>query len=171
MNMMGPPPPSDCGAVAAAAEALGIGEYDFFRLAFRRWSGREPQGKALEGIFVAYMFHQRVPPCVRHLGREVLKLKGSGALDPAAFGLAAFERRQPLPRLGRFSWRLAAGAMVVLFLMSLDVSYMRDRSIPLGCPGATGSMFFDRLGAFFGGAPERACPDFAYPGTEDAREP
>ena len=106
MNMMWPPAPSDCGAVVKAAEALGIGEYDFFRLAFRRWSGHEPDGKALEQAFVAYMFHQRVPPCVRHLSREVLQLKGSGTLRPGAFGVAAFERRQPLPRLGRFSWRL-----------------------------------------------------------------
>lgn len=171
MNMMWPPAPSDCGAVVCAAEALGIREYDFFRLAFRRWSGGEPDGKALERTFVAYMFHQRVPPCVRHLSREVLQLKESGTLRPGAFGVAAFERRQPLPRLGRFSWRLVAGAIVILFLMSLDVSYMRDRSIPLGCPGATGSMFFDRLAGFFKGGAERACPDFAYPGTGDAPKP
>ena len=171
MSVMWRPPPSDCGAVVTAAEALGIREYDFFRLAFRRWSGREPDGKALERTFVAYMFHQRVPSCVRHLSREVLQLKGSGTLRPGAFGVAAFERRQPLPRLGRFSWGLVAGAIVVLFLMSLDVSYMRDRSIPLGCPGATGSMFFDRLAGFFKGGPERACPEFAYPGTEDAPKP
>ncbi len=28
-----------------------------------------------------------------------------------------------------------------------------------------------RLGAFFNGGPERACPEFAYPGTEDAPKP
>lgn len=171
MGVIWHPAPSDCGAVVTAAEELGICEYDFFRLAFRRWSGREPDGKALERTFVAYMFHQHMPPCVRHLSREILQLKGSGTLDPGAFGIAAFERRQPLPRLGRFSWRLVAGAIIVLFLMSLDVSYMRDRSIPLGCPGATGSMFFDQLGAFFIGGPERACPEFAYHGTEDAPKP
>ncbi len=98
MNMMWPPAPADGGAVATAAEALGIREYDLFRLAFRRWSGREPDGNALERTFVAYMFHQRVPPCVRHLSREILQLKGSGTLRPGAFGVAAFERRQPLPR-------------------------------------------------------------------------
>ena len=58
MNMMWPPAPSDCGAVVTAAEALGIGEYDFFRLGFRRWSGHEPDGKALERTFAAYY----VPP-------------------------------------------------------------------------------------------------------------
>ena len=115
MNMMWRPPPADCGAVAAAAEALGIGEYDFFRLGFRRWSGREPGGKALERTFAAYMFHQRVPPCVRHLSREVLKLQGSGTLDPGAFGLAAFERRQPLPRLGRFPGVLPRGRSLSFF--------------------------------------------------------
>ncbi len=171
MNMMWPPAPSDCGAVVEAAEALGIREYDFFRLAFRRWSGREPDEKAVERAFVAYMFHQRVPACVRHLGREVLQLKGSGTLDPGAFGIGGFTRRQPLPRLGRFSWRLMAAAIFVLFLMSLDVSYMRDRSIPLGCPGATGSMFFDRLAVIFIGDSDLACPEFAYPGTEDASKP
>ena len=171
MNMMWPPAPSDGGAVVEAAEALGIREYDFFRLAFRRWSGREPDEKAVEQAFVAYMFHQRVPACVRHLSRDVLHLKGSGTLDPGAFGIGGFTRRQPLPRLGRFSWRLVAGAIVVLFLMSLDVSYMRDRSIPLGCSGATGSMFFDRLAGIFIGDSDRACPQFAYPGATDAPKP
>ena len=149
MNMMGSPTPSDCDAVVEAAEALVIREYDFFRLAFRRWSGREPEEKAMERTFVAYMFHQRVPACVRHLSRDVLHLKASGALDPGAFGIGGFTRRQPLLRLGRFSWRLVAAAIVVLYLMSLDVSYMLDRSIPLGCPGATGSMFVDRLAWIF----------------------
>ena len=171
MNMMWPPAPSDCGAVVEAAEALAIREYDFFRLAFRRWSGREPEKKAMERVFVAYMFHQRVPACVRHLSRDVLNLKASGTLDPDAFGIGGFTRRQPLLRLGRFSWRLLAAAIVVLFLMSLDVSYMRDRSIPLGCPGATGSMFFDRLAGIFISDSDLACPEFAYPGATDASRP
>ncbi len=168
MNMMGSPTPSDCDAVVEAAEALVIREYDFFRLAFRRWSGREPEKKAMERAFVAYMFHQRVPACVRHLSRDVLNLKASGTLDPDAFGIGGFTRRQPPLRLGRFSWRLLAAAIVVLFLMSLDVSYMRDRSIPLGCPGATGSMFFDRLARIFISDSDLACPEFAYPGAADA---
>ena len=100
---LGSPIPSDCDAVVEAAEALVIREYDFFRLAFRRWSGREPEEKALERAFIAYMFHQRVPACVRHLSRDVLHLKASGTLDPGAFGIGGFTRRQPLLRLGRFS--------------------------------------------------------------------
>lgn len=158
MNVVWPPPATKYSVVVRAAEALGISEYDFFRLAFRRWSGREADSQALEQAFVAYMFHQTVPPWVRHLSRDVLEHLDAGTLDPEFFGVAGFKRRYPLPRLGRFSWRLMAGVMVILFLMSLDTTYVRNPSVPIGCPGATGSMFFDRLAQFFKGEPDRACP-------------
>ena len=171
MNAMGHSVPSDRGAAVEAAEALGIREYDFFRLALRRWSGREPEDKAVERVFVAYMFDQGVPAYVRHLTRQVLQLRDSSILDPGAFGIDDFERRQPLPRLGGFSWRLAAAAIGVILLMSLDTTYARDRSIPLGCPGATGSVFFDRLAGMFKGDADRTCPEFVYPGAKDAPRP
>ncbi|MFQ5764974.1 MAG: hypothetical protein ACE5GT_08605 [Rhodospirillales bacterium] len=158
MNVVWPPPATKCSVVVRAAEALGISEYDFFRLAFRRWSGREADNHALEQAFVAYMFHQSVPAWVRHLSREVLEQLDTGTLDPEAFGVSGFKRRYPLPRLGRFSWRLMAGVMVILLLMSLDTTYVRNPSVPMGCPGATGSMFFDRLAQFFKGGPNHACP-------------
>ena len=130
MNNVWPPAPPDCGAVVKAAEALGIREYDFFRLAFRRWNGREAEEKEFERTFVAYMFHQIVPAWVRHFSREVLQLQETGTLDPRAFGIDGFQRRQPLPRLGGFSWRLVAVAILLVLLMSLDTTYVRDPSVP-----------------------------------------
>ncbi len=171
MNAIGHSAPSDRGAAVEAAEALGIREYDFFRLALRRWSGRDPADKAVERAFVAYMFGHGVPAYVRHLTRQVLQLRESGILDPGAFGIDAFERRQPLPRLGGFSWCLVAAAIGVVLLMSLDATYVRDRSIPLGCPGATGSEFFDRLAGMFTGESGPTCPEFVDPGATDAPRP
>ena len=61
MNFIFASESSDLGDVVEAAEALGISEYDFFCLAYRRWSGHEPEEKELEGTFVTYMFHQNIP--------------------------------------------------------------------------------------------------------------
>ena len=167
MNMIWLPAPTGCGSVVKAAEALGISEYDFFRLAYRRWSGHEAFGDVLEQTFVDYMFHRRVPMWVRHLSREVLELRDADCLDPQDFDIDDLQRRQPIPRLGRFSWRLVAAAIFLIFLMSMDTTYMKDPAAPVGCPGATGSMFFDRLAGMFKQRSNLSCSTFTYPGTRD----
>ena len=53
MNFIFASESSDLGDVIEAAEALGISEYDFFRLAFRRWSGHGPEQKKLEETYVS----------------------------------------------------------------------------------------------------------------------
>lgn len=133
----------DCRAVMQAASLLKICEFDFFRLAFRRWSGREAEEKFLERTFADYMFHQTVPTFVRHLSREIIRLKEQGALDVRAFGAEFYRKRHPLPSLGKLSMALVAVAMVVLFIFfSASTPILETRPVP-GCPGATGSKFFE----------------------------
>ena len=104
-------PPEDTGLddVIKSAEALGISEYDFFDLSYRRWFCQEPNDKALEQAFVDYMFHQNVPPWVRHLTRQVLARQKRGRLNVASFGALDYRRKQPLPRY----WRVHLGAGAV----------------------------------------------------------
>jgi len=164
MDVVWAPPSPDPRAIVAASEALGISEFDFFRLAFKRWSGREPDESTLERTFVAYMFEQKAPHWARHLSREILRRRHDGTLDPAAFDISGLRRRPPLPRLGRFSWSIVALTLLIVFLMSLETTYIKDRSIPPGCPGSSGSIFLDRFAGWIFKPTAAVCPPFTYPG-------
>ena len=73
-----------------AVEIAGIGEFDFFRAAWRAWHGSPPDDGRLERIFVDYLFRQKVPAFARHFARRVLAAEDSGSLDATAFGLDGF---------------------------------------------------------------------------------
>jgi hypothetical protein len=89
----------ECEAVMRAADALDIKEFDFFRLAYRRWFGTQPLPQYLEQSFAAYMLGRAVPVWVRQLAREVLE----GEAGPRADGLrsGAAWRERPVPRSRR----------------------------------------------------------------------
>ncbi len=157
MGVMWPPDPSDCGAVVTAVEALGIREYDFFRLAFRRWSGREPDGKALERAFVAYMFHQSVPACVRHLSRHVLARAAEGRLNGAELGALKYTRPPPPPRHGRFYVGITAALVVLYCVALLNVSYDPGTSAPMACYGGPGFRFISDLAHAVSGKEPPSC--------------
>ncbi len=138
MNAIFPREPPDFGDVIKAAEALRISEYDFFRLAFRRWSGHEPEDRALEYFFVDYMFHQAVPAWVRHFSRDVLAREGAGNLSLAEFGALKYRQRLPPARHGGLYIGLM-GAMMVLYCVSLlNISYDPQTSAPMPCYGGPG---------------------------------
>ncbi len=163
MNVILTPPPLDTYAIAEAAEALAISEFDFFRLAFRHWSGREADDSTLEKVFVAYLYEQKAPHWARHLCREVLRRRRNGTLDPEAFGVRGLRRRYPVPRLGRFSWSMMTLVVAVLLLMAVDTTYVKHRQFPTGCPGFSGSKFLDQYVGVFVKSRDAVCPPFAYP--------
>ena len=72
--------PDDCTAVLDAAAVLDMREIDFFRLAFRRWFGRDVRDSEIERVFAAYMFRNIVPPWARHFSRHVLARAADGRL-------------------------------------------------------------------------------------------
>ena len=138
MSFMWPTALPDFAAAMKAAEALGVSEYDFFRLAFRRWSGREANEKVLERYFVAYMFHQNVPVWVRHFSRDVLSRDATGKLNAAELGALKYRHHPPPHRNGPLYIGLM-GAMMVLYCVALlDISYDPQTSAPMPCYGGTG---------------------------------
>ena len=147
----------DGRAVIDAAQALRIREYDLFRAAFRRWWGREADTKALERVFVAYMFHQVVPPWVRHFCRQVLEMQHRDRLDPEALGVAGFRRTERPPPLGGLYVALTSIAALVLYLMILTTTYDAGTSAPIGCSGGPGLKFFTNLAHVFADKPPTRC--------------
>ena len=121
MSFMWPTAPPDFVAAMKAAEALGVSEYDFFRLAFRRWLDREANEKTLERSFVAYMFHQNVPVWVRHFSRDVLSRDAAGILDAAELGALKYRHHPPPHRNGPLYIGLM-GAMMVPSAWKLGLS-------------------------------------------------
>jgi len=126
-----------------AADALRVKEYDFFRLAFRRWWGRDANEKALEQAFVTYMFHETVPSWVRHMGREVLCKQQAGTLDPEEMGVTSYRRHEKPTAPGRRYVAVAGALAFFVYLMILGTASSLDSLGPVGCPGATGSKFFE----------------------------
>lgn len=101
--------------VVDAAAALGLQEFVFFRLAYRRWFGRQPDEAELERAFARYMLHDVVPAWVCHLTRAVLGAAAAGTLDGAAFGAQRYRDRPAAPPHGRLWVAGAAVAWLVLF--------------------------------------------------------
>lgn len=73
--------------VTAAAEALHIKEFPFFRVAFDWWFGRTAEDREIERLFVSYLKTERAPHWVRQFAREILNRRAQGRLDPSDFGL------------------------------------------------------------------------------------
>ena len=115
------PGQADAQAVVEAAWHLRIGEFDLFRLAYRRWYGAEPRLDWLERVFARYMFHRRVPPWVRQFCRDVLERAGARALDRRDFGADMVPRREPLVD---YPTRFIAAAMIAMLLLYLVVMWL-----------------------------------------------
>lgn len=150
-------PARDGRAVGAAAEALSIREFDLFHLAYARWWGREPEPAWIEKVFVAYMFHQVVPPWVRHFAREVMQRKRAGTLDAEALGAARFRTVEPPPSLGGMS--LAATFIVAFFayLMIAGSTTATDSARPMGCDAGPGLRFFETVASQIANRPLPGC--------------
>ncbi|MCH7935762.1 MAG: hypothetical protein IH994_01560 [Proteobacteria bacterium] len=163
MSFMSTTAPPDFSAAMKAAETLGVSEYDFFRLAFRRWSGREADEKALERYFVAYMFHQDVPVWVRHFSRDVLSRDAAGKLDAAELGALKYRHHPPPHRNGPLYIGLM-GAMMVLYCVALlDISYDPQTSAPMTCYGGPGFKVIAGMAYAVSGKEPTNCENFNNP--------
>lgn len=108
----------ECGAVVKAASALGLREFDFFRLAYRRWFGRQPDERVLESAFASYMFREVVPVWARQLARQVLERQRCGTLGRDDFGASRYRERPARPPHGRL-WIAATAAAWLVFMVML----------------------------------------------------
>ncbi len=104
-------------AVTQAARRLGLGEFDLFRPAYRRWHHRAAEKTALEKVFGCHLFQQEAAPWVRHFCREVLACARADALDHTEFGAELVRRRELLvPQRQGFA-ALAVAVLPIAYLL------------------------------------------------------
>jgi small-conductance mechanosensitive channel len=138
-------PPEDVCMVIDAAAYLRIGEFDFFKLAWRRWSGEEADEKALERTFVAYMFHQVVPTWARQCAREVLQRVREGRLDRREFGADRVRLREPVGRANPVYVWISAAVFFLFFLVVLTTRYEPATEDPMACELGPGMRTFSEI--------------------------
>jgi len=144
----------DCRAVNKAADLLELREIDFFRLAHRRWFSKDAEPKQMEQFFTRYMFHEIVPPWVRHCAREVLNRHGMNMLDPAAFGAADFRPRNKVPKVGNMFLVIAAVLMLIVYISILTTKLGFEAS---NCPGRNANSFIEQWVYMINGQQPPAC--------------
>jgi hypothetical protein len=147
----------DCRTVMDAAAALDLREVDFFRLAFRRWFGRDASAPVLERAFAAYMFGNVVPAWARHFSRVVLTDAAAGRLDPIRLGVMAFKHQPPPPRHGRLYVGVTLAVLLFYCAALLRISYDPQTSAPLPCYGGPGMKFVTDLAHAVSGTPPPKC--------------
>ena len=157
MNIIFSSESSDIGDIVNAAEALGISEYDFFCLAYHRWSGHEPVEKELEETFVSYMFHQTIPHWVRQFTRDVNTQAAAGTLDVAQFGALNYRHRMPPHRHGGLFMGIMAALTVLYCVALLGITYDPETSAPMPCYGGPGFKTISSMAYAVSGRDAPAC--------------
>jgi hypothetical protein len=117
--------------VADAAARLDLREIEVFRLAHRWWFGREPEARALELAFAAYMYRQETPAWARHYARQVLGCDFDSDEQAVRLGLDRSGGPAPAPRHGRLIVAATAVVFALLFAGLLDTTYDPQTSAPL----------------------------------------
>ena len=156
--LQSPDPPEDVRLVIDAAAHLRIGEFDLFRLAWRRWSGWDPDEKALEKTFVTYMFHHIVPSWARQFARDVLEAVGEGRLDRTAFGADRVKRREPIAHAKPAHLWVVALVFFIFFVSLLTTRHIPATDAPMACELGPGMRTFSEIAYLLSG---RVAPDCA----------
>ncbi len=131
----------DARTVTRAANLLGLREIDFFRLAHRRWFSSDAEAAKMEKIFARYMFHETVPPWVRHCAREVINREGMNMLDPVEFGAGNFRHQSKVPKVGRLFLMIAGLLMLIVYISILTTRLDFDDT---NCPGRYAGRFIEQ---------------------------
>ncbi len=105
--------PPDVEAVSRTSRLLGIGPFAVFTLAYERWHGEAPATKALEPVFVRYLFDQTAPPCVRQFTRLIAFQAKNGRFDRTEYGLPALEP-ETLTKATYDRWNLVVYAFTLV---------------------------------------------------------
>ena len=154
--LQSPDPPEDVRMVIDAAAYLRIGEFDLFRLAWRRWSGQDADEKALERTFVAYMFHHVVPGWARQFARDVLVRVREGRLDRREFGADRVKLREPIGRANPAYVWVTAAVFFVFFTLLLTTRHTPATDTPMACELGPGMRTFSQIAYLLSG---RVAPD------------
>lgn len=106
----------DAPEITDATERLDAKPFEFFEIAYREWFGKEPDEKALERIFMRYLYTQAAPHWVRHFARLVLLQAERGTLDPVRYGLPPKPPETMAPEdLRRWSYAACCLALGFIF--------------------------------------------------------
>lgn len=89
----------DSGLVARAAAVAALSEFDLFRAAWQRWSGKRPDERLIEPDFARYLHDGRVPAYVRHFARHLVDRAQADGIDRDGLSFAGYRRSEPLPDL------------------------------------------------------------------------
>jgi hypothetical protein len=112
----------EANLVAEAANRLGVGEFQFFRLAHESWFGADVDPKQLEPAFLGYMQEDAVPPYVRHFARTVIQRDDAGLLDPEADEFHRFDAGGvPPPRSLAGTYTIAMVLLITAAFMALNI--------------------------------------------------
>jgi len=150
------PAGDDAWMILEAAGALDLKEFELFCLAWRRWTGDDPDPKDVERAFAAHMLHKKTPPWARHLAREVLRRREQGCLERDDFGAARY--REPPDRPSRARVYAATTAVSAAFVLALLIlgTYRAADVGPVGrlecAPG--GMRFAEEVARQFTGKPD-----------------
>ena len=120
----------EANLVAEAANRLGVGEFQFFQLAFQAWYGHEIDPAQLERDFWSYLTHDEVPPWVRHYARNIIKADDEGELDQNEHYYHRHDRFGPNII---YDWREKLKAILLLVFMVvffLFVLYIYEQHVP-----------------------------------------
>jgi hypothetical protein len=111
--------PPDIRLVREAAATLRLREFDLFRAAWQSWFGRAPDDKAVERVFIVYLFHQRVPHWLRHFARRVIQDSASGAREFGPPDSPDYPRQEPLAEPGEgFVTAIYVAAVVICVVLA-----------------------------------------------------
>lgn len=153
-------------AVSEAAAALELAEFDLFRLAYRRWFGRQPDPDTLERAFADYMLRDVVPAWVRRLCADVIAQRDTCGLSPQAMGAHRYRDRPSRPPHGALILGAFALVWAVLYACLLDLE--PDREGVQGRLCTSGSAFLDAWATLLAGGPaEATCTETSVTGLRD----
>lgn len=120
----------EANLVAEAANRMGVGEFQFFQLAYQEWHGAEIDPLRLERDFWEYMTHDKVPHWARHFARGVIKTDDAGELEQSDSMYHRHDRFGPKMNYG---WRENLKALaLVLFVAGflVFVLYNYQQQVP-----------------------------------------
>jgi hypothetical protein len=120
----------DMTLVVHAADALGVSEFELFRMAHRRWFGHEGRFGELAAAFDRYVDGDGAPAWVRDFARRIARLQAKGRLDPAEFGV---QRHPNATAWSGFVAGVAFTLMVVWIALLVVLADRAQTAATAGC--------------------------------------
>ena len=113
----------DISRIHHVTSRLRITEFELFQRAHHEWFGHAAEEKALDRVYVAYMFNQTVPPWVRHFCRRFLDDTGAMATPASVSECWDGDERRTFAAV-------ALAAALAVSVMILGIGPVIDRCAP-----------------------------------------